>query len=79
MQLPYLVDRVDIKSGLRISHIVSFAVKCICNNIHSLLLVKVPNRIRRNLQDRRNLLQNVSIDLFPLFEQGNFLLVPVVA
>jgi hypothetical protein len=54
-------------------------VVSIGNDINRFLLIKIPNRLSRDFQNSRNLLQNIGIDLFLLFEQGDFLLVPVFA
>ncbi len=38
------------------------------NNINRLIFVKIPNRLSRYFQYRRNLLRNIRIDFFSLFK-----------
>ena len=49
------------------------------NNRDSLIFIKIPNRLSRDFENRRDLLQNIGIDLFFLFKEGDFLLVSICA
>ncbi|CAG5001506.1 hypothetical protein DYBT9275_02678 [Dyadobacter sp. CECT 9275] len=49
------------------------------NNRDSLIFIKIPNRLSRDFVNRRDLLQNIGIDLFFLFKEGDFLLVSICA